>query len=40
MAAFAFSQITEVIDPEGFQEYRLRAVETLKSTAESTMAEW
>ena len=30
MAAFAFSQITEVIDPEGFQEYRLRAVETLE----------
>ena len=30
MTAFAFSQITEVIDPEGFREYRLRAVETLE----------
>ncbi len=30
MSAFAFSQITEVIDPQGFQEYRLRALETLE----------
>ncbi len=30
MAAFAFSQITEVMDPEGFEEYRSRAVETLE----------
>ena len=30
MAAFAFSHITKVIDPEGFEEYRSRAVETLE----------
>ena len=30
MPAFAFSQITEVIDQQGFQEYRLRTAETLE----------